>query len=296
MTRSSKVAWSSVALGLLLTLAAVLASAKRTQAHHQRTFPVTTGSTPALPAVRPPADPYPHLGLDIRPLVFEPLPAAVELYRQVTAEPLVADRRRQLADLYGKSRYAAVGQFFRLTADFLLGRAIPPLARPKVLQYECSDISLPGKPDYKVAQDMGMDVAHLRIFDALQRGQRYLEQEGWSCQVAYQWADTLMMLPIMTQEDWTTREMQVRFYITGAVEAGQRPAVFGGPSDATCWQRLSIYFDRMNDLPSAYVAEILHQRSLEEDPSCREDDCLKGPIGQDITRRLRSLRAMLDKR
>src|ERR1700680_2592644 len=212
MTRSSKVAWSSVALGLLLTLAAVLARAKRTQAHHQRTFPVTTGSTPALPAVRPPADPYPPLG---------------------------PDRRRQLADLYGKSRYAAVGQFFRLTADFLLGRAIPPLARPKVLQYECSDISLPGKPDYKVAQDMGMDVAHLRIFDALQRGQRYLEQEGWSCQVAYQWADTLMMLPIMTQEDWTTREMQVRFYITGAVEAGQRPAVFGGPSDATCWQRLS---------------------------------------------------------
>jgi len=98
-------------------------------------------------------------------------------------------------------------------------------------------------------------------------------------------ADSLMMVPLMMHEDWATREMQVRIYITAVEEGGTKPEVFTSSTDAEAWQRLSIYFDRMNDLPSAYVAEVLHQRALADEPGCGPGGC-DGYFGEEISRRL----------
>jgi len=98
----------------------------------------------------------------------------------------------------------------------------------------------------------------------------------------------------MTHEDWTTREMQVRFYITANEEADSRPQLFGLITDAAAWERLSWYFERMNDLPSAYVAETFHQRSMAEEPTFGEE---RDPsVSQEISRRLQKLKERMDHR
>jgi len=124
-----------------------------------------------------------------RPLRFEPLPAAQELYRQVTADPYSAELRRQLATVLRKAGYGAVGEFFWITAEFLDGRSIPPFARPQHSTYKCSEL-LPldpmHSPDIKVAQDIARQVDHGQILEAIEAARRYLEEDGWSCPVALQ--------------------------------------------------------------------------------------------------------------
>jgi len=79
----------------------------------------------------------------------------------------------------------------------------------------------------------------------------------------------------------------VRFYITATEEADGRPQLFGLITDAAAWERLSWYFERMNDLPSAYVAEILHQRAMAGEPASGEEE---------IVQRLQRLKERIDRR
>jgi len=290
----AKVLWSCAGLALLGALVAIVSGAASSQPRRSG-YAATPGATPAVPAPKPRPDPEPELSG--RPLRFEPLPPAQELYRQVTADPYSAGLRRKLATVSGKAGYGAVGEFFWITAEFLDGRPIPPFARPKQSTYKCSEL-LPldpeHSPDIKVAQDIARQVDHGEILPAIETARRYLEEDGWSCPVALQWADSLMLLPVMSHEDWMTREMQVRFYITAIEEADARPQLFGLITDAASWERLSWYFERMNDLPSAYVAETLHERSMAEEPTFGEE---RAPfVSQEIARRLQKLKERMDRR
>lgn len=300
MPKWSNWRWPFVALVLLVLLAGIFGGAAKLRSHRGRSWLPIPATTPPVPVPKPRPDPDPNVSA--RPLGFEPLPAAQELYRQVANEPYSAEPRRQLAEEYRKAGYPAVSEFFSFTAEFLDGSPIRQFVGPKEPWYKCLAVSehadLEHSPDLKVASHMAKDLVALppRIFEAVEQGRRYLEDEGWSCPVALQWAMSMMHVPLTTHEDWASREMALRFLITAIEEAGERPGGYVAQTDSICWWLLVIYFDRMKDVPSAFVAQTLHQRSLAQEPLCREEDCLHGPQGQEITRRLESYKKKIAQR
>lgn len=86
----------------------------------------------------------------------------------------------------------------------------------------------------------------------------------------------------------------MRFYITATEGADGRPQLFGLITNAASWQRLSWYFERMNDLPSAYVAEVLHRRGMADEPLLEGDQ--KASVDKEIARRLQKLKERIDHR
>src|SRR5258708_26126804 len=129
MARWSNWRWSLLTLALVVALAAILGGAAMTRSRRDPPWLPISATTPSIPDPKPRLDPGPEfVG---RPLRFEPLPAAQDLYRKVAADPYSATLRHRLADVYRNPGYGAVGDFFLTPPEFLDGHRIRHVVGPK---------------------------------------------------------------------------------------------------------------------------------------------------------------------
>src|SRR5258708_36932648 len=116
MARWSNWGGSLLPLALVVALAAILGGAAMPRSRRDPPWLPISATTPSIPDPKPRLDPGPEfVG---RPLRFEPLPAAQDLYRKVAADPYSATLRHRLPGVYRNPGHGASGCFFLATAWF----------------------------------------------------------------------------------------------------------------------------------------------------------------------------------